>query len=214
MNKYDLVIFDVDGTLLDTTESVVMSAKHAITTKGYDMPSDSVLLTFIGPPLQVSFENIFGLKGQERDEAVAVFRDFYAENLLRAKPYDGTTQLFEYLKEKGIATAIATYKREDYAKKLLSHFGFADFTDNIHGAAVDNTLTKHDIIEECIEESGVADRRRIVMIGDTLHDANGAEQSGIDFIGVTYGFGFADEKPENLTYADTAQEIIAIFEKV
>ena len=212
MSKYDLVIFDVDGTLLDTTESVVLSAKHAITTKGYDMPSDSVLLKFIGPPLQVSFENLFGLKGKERDEAVAIFREFYAENMLRAKPYDGMLGLCEYLREKGIAMAIATYKREDYALKILSHFGFADFTDNIHGAAVDNTLTKHDIIEKCIEESGVSDRSRIVMIGDTLHDANGAEQSGVDFIGVTYGFGFAEERPDNLKYADTAEAITDIIE--
>lgn len=207
MNKYELVIFDVDGTLLDTTESVVMSAKHAIKTCGLRELSDDELLTFIGPPLQVTFENVFGLSGEERDKAVVAFRDFYAENLLKAKPYDGTTELFRVLKENGIATAIATYKREDYALKLLSHFGFAEYTDNIHGAAADNSLTKHDIIEKCIEESGISDRNRIVMIGDTLHDALGAEQSGIDFIGVTYGFEFADERPDNLTYADTAEEV-------
>lgn len=189
--KYDLVIFDVDGTLLDTTQGVLAASKYTIEKMGYEMPDDDVLASFIGPPIQDSFAKTFQLNGPVLQEIATIFRTRYKdEDLLKARPYDGIFTVFDELKKQGIKTAVATYKREDYAITIMEHFGFHRYAEWIHGADHDNQLKKKDIIELCMKESGVTDRSRIVMVGDTLHDALGAQQVGIDFIGVTFGFGF------------------------
>lgn len=214
MNKYDLVIFDVDGTILDTTEGVLSSVRHTIKTMGYKMPDDDVLCTFIGPPIQDSFAKTYGLTGELLQEIAVIFRRHYKDiDLLKAVPYAGIYEVFETLSKRGIASAIATYKREDYAVTLLRHFGFDRYTGIMHGADHENRLKKKDIIEKCIRESGIADKSRAVMIGDTEHDAVGAGLAGIDFIGVTYGFGFHSEgdvaKVQSVGCAGQAVEILS-----
>lgn len=189
--NYELVIFDVDGTILDTTEGVLSSVKHTISTFGLQMLSDEQLAHFIGPPIQNSFQKAYGLEGEILQELANVFRKQYKErDLLKAAPYDGIYEVFERLSRAGIISAIATYKREDYARILLKHYGFDKYTSMMYGADHYNRLKKSDIINRCISESGVQDRKKMVMIGDTDNDAVGAEQIGIDFIAVTYGFGF------------------------
>lgn len=195
--RYEAVIFDVDGTLLDTTEGVLNSVKYAMREKSLEIPSDEYLRSFIGPPIQNSFAKLYGLKGKELQELTDLFRNRYkSTELLKAKPYDGLFEVLSNLKNAGIKIGIATYKREDYAITLLKHFGFDKYTDVMHGADNNNVLKKKDIIELCLKEMGVEDYKRAVMIGDSDNDALGADHIGIEFVGVTYGFDFA--KPEDV----------------
>ncbi|MDE7305805.1 MAG: HAD hydrolase-like protein, partial [Clostridia bacterium] len=146
---------------------------------------------FIGPPIKNSFEKIYGIHGDRLQEMTDCFRYRYsAEDLLKAKAYEGIYKVFEELRKKSVKTAIATYKRHDYAVNIMRSFKFDKYSDIIFGADNDNKLKKKDIIEKCISVSGVTDRRKVVMIGDSDNDAIGAEQLGIDFVAVTYGFGF------------------------
>lgn len=189
--KYDLALFDVDGTLLDTSEGVLQSAKYAIEQTGLPMPDEKTLLSFIGPPIQESFQRIFGITGAALDRMTNLFRNSYStDNLLKAMPYRGIYELLDVLVKNHILVAIATYKREDYALKIIDHFGFARYSFSSHGADAHNRLRKSDIIEQCIRECNVGDKARAVMIGDTMHDAEGAKRAGVDFIGVTWGFGY------------------------
>ena len=189
--KYELAIFDLDGTVLDTKEGLLSAIKYTIREMGYEMLSDSVLSTFIGPPVQDSFAREYGLEGPVLQEIATVFRNQYSTvDLLKAAPYEGIYDLFQGLKVRRVQSAIATYKREDYAVKLLKYYGFDRYTEIMYGGDHENRLKKKDIIEKCIRDSGVTDKSKIVMIGDTIHDALGAELVGVDFIGVTYGFGF------------------------
>lgn len=195
--RYEAVIFDVDGTLLDTTEGVLNSVKYAMREKSLEIPSDEYLCSFIGPPIQNSFAKLYGLEGKELQELTDLFRNRYkSTELLKAKPYDGLFEVLSNLKNAGIKIGIATYKREDYAITLLKHFGFDKYTDVMHGADNNNVLKKKDIIELCLKEMGVEDYKRAVMIGDSDNDALGADHIGIEFVGVTYGFDFA--KPEDV----------------
>lgn len=195
--RYEAVIFDVDGTLLDTTEGVLNSVKYAMREKSLEIPSDEYLRSFIGPPIQNSFAKLYGLEGKELQELTDLFRNRYKRTeLLKAKPYDGLFEVLSNLKNAGIKIGIATYKREDYAITLLKHFGFDKYTDVMHGADNNNVLKKKDIIELCLKEMGVEDYKRAVMIGDSDNDALGADHIGIEFVGVTYGFDFA--KPEDV----------------
>ncbi len=213
MNKYDLVIFDLDGTILDTSEGIISSIKYTIDTMKLERLSDESISSFIGPPIQDSFARECGLNGDALEKAITIFRTYYKTNtLFKASPYNGIYEVFQTLTKRNIQTAIATYKREDFAKTILEHFEFDKYTRNIHGGDAENKLKKSDIIDLCISDSKISDRSRIVMIGDTHNDAIGAEQAKIDFIGITYGFGFdkiEDKfKPSINDYADKAIDIL------
>ena len=120
--------------------------------------------------------------------------------------------ILKELQQNGIKTAVATYKKENLAVKLLEHFGLSDNLNVMHGADDKVTLTKQDIIKLCITECGITDLSEVVMIGDSVYDAVGAENVGVDFIGVTYGMGFKSCEDilqhKNIGCADTVSEIL------
>ena len=207
-NKYDLVIWDVDGTLLDTSEGIIASAKYIIEKKGVEVPPNDVLSTFIGPPLQESFVKVFNVAPETTKAMVNEFRSHYIEyDLLKATAYEGILPLIKDICHAGIRQGIATYKRQDCVDKLLSGFGFDDYVDIIYGSDYEGKLTKKDIIEKVIKESGCTDLDRIVMIGDSESDQKGASQIGIDFIGVSYGFGFKRGKDYFFDVADSVEDM-------
>lgn len=195
MKKYKAIIFDVDGTMLNTAEGIISSAIFAIKKVGYKIPSQQVMQTFIGPPIQVSFAKTYGVTGDILKEMTNLFRDHYKEkDLLKAVPYDGIYDVFSALKDNGFKLAIATYKRQDYAETIVKHFAFDKYTDIICGSDFAGKLKKNDIIVNALHQAKIASRDDAVMIGDTSHDALGAEELGMDFLGVTYGFEFKSIK--------------------
>lgn len=188
---YEIVIFDVDGTLLDTTEGILAAVSYTIEKAGLKELPPQKLKAFIGPPIQESFAAAYGLEGEILQELATIFRDRYKNvDLLKAQPYEGIYQVMEELGRRGIRQAVATYKRQDYAELLLKHFGFDRYTKLLFGADHENKLKKKDIIALCLKAGGVADPSVALMVGDTAHDAQGASQIGADFLGVSYGFGF------------------------
>ncbi|MCQ2291987.1 MAG: HAD hydrolase-like protein [Bacteroidales bacterium] len=209
------IIFDLDGTLLDTTEGIVESVRYTIGQMKLPELSDAQLLSFIGPPVQISFVNHYGLSEEEAQRISTIFRTYYKEKaLLKAKPYEGIFELLKQLKDAGKRLAVATYKREDYALMILKHFGFDRYFDVMRGADDKNQLKKVDIVNLCISEmNGLKDNA--VLVGDTLHDAIGAQEAGVDFLGVTYGFGFTSredvDKYPNIGCAKKVNEIFSLI---
>lgn len=211
------VIFDLDGTLLDTQEGVIKSAKYAAEKLGYEELPDETMLSFVGPPIQNSFMNQYGCDRETAQRAANIFREYYKNTaLLLAKPYEGIYELCKVLKENGIRMSVATYKREDYALTLLRHFDFHQYCDPMHGADNDNVLKKEDIVRMCQEEMG-ATKEDSVLVGDTDNDAKGAVKAGTSFIAVTYGFGFRSAKDvaeyPHIGVANTPMEVAAIILK-
>ena len=188
------VIFDLDGTLLDTKEGVMESVKYAARQMGYKELSYDTLLSFVGPPIQNSFIKHYGCDQETAQKAADLFREYYkSEALLLAKPYDGIYDLCQKLRENDIKMSVATYKREDYALTLLKHFEFDKYCYPMHGADNNNVLKKEDIIRMCQDEMG-GTKADSVLIGDTDNDAKGAKNADTPFIAVTYGFGFKTEE--------------------
>ena len=216
MSKYKAVIFDVDGTLLDTSEGVLASVKYTIKKFGFRELSDEKLRTFIGPPIQRSFAQHYNLEGDIIQDIATVFRNRYKDyDLLKAVPYDGIFELMDSLGKAGIKVAVATYKRQDYAEKIMREFGFYEYTDIVCGADHENKLSKKDIICNALKLCGIDNYKDAVMVGDSDNDAIGASQIGADFVGVTYGFGFKTKQDvmefDNIGAADTTDEVLDII---
>jgi phosphoglycolate phosphatase len=215
MKSYKAVLFDLDGTLIDTSKGVI----HCIglTIEKLNLPKLSMedTLKFIGPPLQDSFRDICHLDETTVDLAVKTFRSYYVgDNLFNVEIYDGIFELLELLKSKNIKVAVATYKQEAFAKTLLEHFGIAKYCDYIYGSDPQGILTKADIVQKCIDSFGV-DNSQVVLIGDSHFDAIGAKHANVDFIAVTYGFGFkspSDVEPYNSVY--TAPDVHQLIQLI
>jgi len=200
------VLFDLDGTLLNTTEGILESVRYVIGKFGLKEKPYDILLRFVGPPIQNSFAKYFNFSAEESQKAADLFRSYYKENaLFKAKPYPGVFDVLGKLKKNDIIIAVVTYKREDYARTILEHFGIMQFCSSIHGADNHNVLTKAEIVSNCIHELGV-EKKNVLLVGDTEYDAIGAQQAGVSFLGVTYGFGFKSKENvdtyPNIGYAD------------
>ena len=210
------VLFDLDGTLLDTTEGVLESAIYVARKMGYeDLPHD-VMLHFVGPPIQDSFIKYYGCTTGQAQQAAEAFRDYYKKHALyKAKLYPNMINTLGEIHRRGLHIGVATYKREDYAIAILEYFGIAPFCSSMHGADNFNRLTKADIVNTCIREMGES-KNDVILIGDTEHDATGAQKVGIDFLGVTYGFGFKSKKDiesfPNIGCVDDPIEILKYLE--
>lgn len=209
------VLFDLDGTLLDTSDGIKHSVRYTLNQMGHEELPDEVLLKFVGPPIQNSLMMYCAYNKEDAQEGANIFRDFYKSNaLFEATLYEGVIGLLDNLKNRGIKIGVATYKREDYAIDLLRYFHIDTYCNIIHGADNDNKLTKADIVEKCIREL-YEDKGKNVLVGDTEYDAIGAMNAGVDFIGVTYGFGFHTEadvnKYPNIGCANTAYDILKII---
>lgn len=186
---YKCIIFDLDGTLLDTSEGVLSSIRYTIREKGYAPLSDEVMRTFIGPPVKRSLTAAYGLGEEEADEATGIFRNRYKNfDLFKAVPYEGIMELLGQLKEQGYLIGVATLKREDYAVTLLKHFGIAEYCDSICGSDFASKMLKIDVLNKCLRELNLS-KDEAVLIGDTASDGTGAGLAGMDFIAVTFGFG-------------------------
>lgn len=211
--KYKAVVWDLDGTLLDTSEGVLSAVSYVIEKEDLKPLSREEILTFIGPPIQKSFVRVYGVSEQEAQRLANIFRDRYkGDDLLKAKPYEEIYETLESMRKKGLKLAVATYKREDYAVRLLKHYDFHHYMDVMYGADNQNKLSKADIIRKSVEDMGVS-LSDAVMVGDSDNDAVGAAGLGMDFIGVTYGFGFHSKQDvmqfQAIGSADKAMEILS-----
>lgn len=189
IRPYKAIIFDLDGTLLNTEEGVLSSVRHAITVMGYPALSDEVMRTFIGPPVKIALMNTYHLEETEAAKATEVFRNQYKNHdLLKAIPYDGMMALLADLKAQGYLIGVATLKRDDYAHTILEHFQMDLFCDSICGSDFESKMRKKDVLLQCMKELGVS-KEEALLIGDTASDGQGAEAANVDFLAVTYGFG-------------------------
>ena len=207
-------IFDLDGTLLDTSPGILECVRCVADQQGYpSLPLDQ-LLTFIGPPLKNSFMRCYGCSEEEADRLTAAYRAHYREGaLLHAEPYAGIYEVCDALKANGITLAVATNKPNVFSERILRHFGFDRYLSEIRGVDMAGKLSKADLIRLCVESAGDGDPAKCVMIGDSEYDAKGANEAGVPFIGVSYGFGNIDEMERYpcIGIAATPLEILGII---
>lgn len=183
------VIFDLDGTLLDSSEGIVNSFRATLDELGMGADEDQ-LRHLIGPPLWHSFR-VLGVEAPFVDEAVALYRRHYAAfGVFEATVYAGIHEVLQEMHATGIALGVATAKRVDFATQMLGAHHLAEYFDIIAGASVDLVVSeKYDIIDEALRHWGEKGSSAIWMIGDRRYDVEAAKRHGLTTIGVTWGFG-------------------------
>lgn len=198
MKRYDVVLFDLDGTLTDPGEGITNSVAYALKKFGIEVPERRELYGFIGPPLSESFARYFGLKGDQITQAIAWYREYYRpygvhENLL----YDGVEEMLKCLHDSGKTILLATSKPEMFARQILEHFELDRYFHYIAGATLDGTRDhKADVIRYALECANVTPGEHIIMVGDRSYDVIGARLCGLDAVGVLSGYGNRRELEE------------------
>lgn len=213
--KYKLLIFDLDGTIADTSPGIINSHKHANVSMGRQVPDKSVLMSVIGGPLLDTYRTKFKYSDNEAVEAVRIYREYYKEHgINEATLYDGMSAALEELKARGYLLAVATLKAEKFAIPMLQSLGIAKHFDLIHGVDENDTRNKASLIELCMSELSIS-REKSILIGDSAHDANGAASAHIDFLAALYGFGFNSreeaDKYQPLYVIEKPLDLLEIF---
>ena len=206
------VLFDLDGTLTDSGEGIINSAIPALEHFGLPVPSREELRVFVGPPLHETFQR-FGVPADKAEEAIRVYRSRYIPTgMFENTPYPGVKALLKALKSEGYTLYVATSKPEEMSVTILEKFGLAPYFDRICGASTDTSRsTKDAVIAYLLAQSGA--KEDMVMVGDTKYDVLGAKAHGIPTIGVSWGYGSAEEMMEAgaVGIADTTQQLLELI---
>lgn len=196
---YEAILFDLDGTLTDPAEGITNSVAHALAKRGITVEDKRTLNSFIGPPLTESFEKYYGMVHEEAIAAVEDYREYFKpKGIFENEVYEGIPEMLAELKEAGKRLIVATSKPEVFAKRILEHFSLDCFFDYIAGATLDGSrIKKSDVIKYALDMCGITDTDKCIMIGDRLHDVEGAKQCGMRSIGVLWGYGSRGELEES-----------------
>jgi phosphoglycolate phosphatase len=192
MAKYDYVIFDFDGTVVDTGEGILKSLQYSFREMGREVPELDDLKKFIGPPIYYSYTTYYGVSEEEVGEYIKKYRERYkVKGIYECVLYDGMKELILSLKSRGVKTGIASSKPEHLIYSVSDFLGVTDLFDAIAGVKSDNSRhsTKKEIILEAMENLGAKDKSRVLMVGDRCFDIDGAAQAGVKSCGALWGYG-------------------------
>ncbi len=198
--RYDYVIFDFDGTVVDTGEGIFKSLEYALKEKGREIPDLSDMRKFIGPPIHYSFTHYYGVSDDEVGEFIRLYRQRYKEKgIYECEPYSGIKELLIALGEKGIKVGVASSKPQHLIYSVSDHLGITELFDAIVGVQVDDSThaTKTFLVLEAMEKLGVRDKSKVLMVGDRLYDIDGAKGAEVSSCGVLWGYGNAEEFREH-----------------
>ena len=204
------VLFDFDGTLVDSSEGIFHTALYTVRALGITKEyGESDLSKFVGPPLRDCFRIAFDLDPSLLDDALRIYRTEYLEKGYRMMHlYPGIEELLHILKREGFLTGVATFKGESLVKLCLDNLGILSLFDSVHGSDEKEDRTKGDIIKLCISDFAIQGDETL-MVGDTFNDRKGAEEARVQFLGVRYGFGFSDKAELGpYPYADHVYDIL------
>lgn len=181
-----LVLFDLDGTLVDSTRGIWASVRYAASALGRPEPTPRQLLAMVGPPLQDGLAAL-GWPAEEVPRAVAAYREHYSAGaLLDVDVHTGIAELLADLRDDGATLAVATSKPAVFAVRVLEHTGLRASFAGVHGATLDGRVrSKADVVAAALAAYPAAERP--VLVGDRAEDVLGAAAHGLPCIGAGWG---------------------------
>jgi len=196
--RYNTILLDLDGTLMNSGEGIMRSAQYALSNMGITVDDWHSLRFFVGPPLEDSFKDFYGLDDAAASRAVEAYRKrYFSVGVLEQEPYEGVNTFLKNLKDMGLTLCLATSKMMKQSHFVVDHFGLNKYIDHVFARDDAGILhTKADVINSAIESLGHPERHSLLMVGDRKFDIIGAKECRIDSIGVLYGYGDRQELEE------------------
>lgn len=215
------ILFDLDGTLTESGPGITRSVQYALHQMGIEEPDLQKLEPFVGPPLNLSFRERYGMNEEETGRAIHYFRESYdTKGIYENNVYPGVRELLQQLHEQGSRLAIASSKPEPMVHRVLEHFGIAGYFDVIVGSHVEEELdnkmgadNKLLMVKKALQGLGLSveqgHRKSYAMVGDRSFDMNGAKANHVTAVGVSYGYGSRRELEDAGAdfIADTVEEL-------
>lgn len=185
--EYDLLVFDWDGTLMDSVGRITTCAQMSLVKLGFPEPEPSAVHAQIGKSLTLFMEGLVEGPPATIQSLCDAYRDIWLSDQLPAvKPFSGVIEMLEDLQSRGQSMAVATGKSRRGLDRDLEASGFKDFF--IETRCADESGSKPDpaMLRWLISKCNL-DPKRVLMIGDTAHDLEMAERAGIPSVGVLCG---------------------------
>jgi phosphoglycolate phosphatase len=185
------LLFDLDGTLVDSREGIVSSLRFAFEALGLPVPDEQALAATIGPPLHVALAGLLvGADASLLGRCVAAYREHYAQIGAQGhRVYPGVAQTLHELQARGATLFVATSKPVIFARRILAGLGLDRHFHAIHGSELDGTRAdKAELIAHVIASERLHPHA-CTMIGDRRYDVAGAHANAIRSLGVSWGFG-------------------------
>lgn len=192
---FDLILFDLDGTLTNPKEGITNCVKYALRHFGIEENDEATLLKFIGPPLYDSFRSIYGFSHDDANLCVEKYRERYSvTGLFENAVLDGAVEILSELKKAGKTTSLATSKPLVFAERIVEKYGLSEYLDYVIGADLKGGINyKDEVINEVLRRTKPSDLSKVVIVGDRRHDILGAKKCGIKSIGVKCGYAEENE---------------------
>ena len=193
--RYQVILFDLDGTLTDPAEGITHAVTYALQNLGRPVPPYSELLRFIGPPLLEAYRDFCGMEREEAQEALRLFRAYYTtRGIHENKLLPHARELLSALRRAGVKTVLATSKPEEQALAVLTDFAILDCFDAVAGSTPDQSRSKkEDVIAYALGKLGNPEPHTCLMVGDRSYDVIGASLCGMETLGVLCGYGSEEE---------------------
>lgn len=189
------ILFDLDGTLLNTFDGITRSVIFALQQMGVKSPPAAEDLAWlIGPPLEASFAKLMGTANPKVIErCMRLYRGRYeSEGLFESHVYPGIAEALHELSQ-NYSLYLATAKPEVYGRRALEHYGLNRHFAGIYGSDFDGSRTEKEELIEYIVKSERINVETALMVGDRKYDVLGAKANGVSSVGVVWGFGSMDE---------------------
>ena len=211
---WDILLFDLDGTLTDSGPGIMHAAKTALQSFGIDGLSEQELRYFVGPPLWESFGKY--LPEEQISAAIDRFREYYrVTGWLENEPYPGVRECLHTLQAAGKRMYVATSKLESMARQVLTHFDLMQYFDGVCGGIADDPEAgkKVNVVRRALREAEYTEYSRAILSGDREYDIYGGHAAGIQTVGVLYGYGSREEleKASADALAETPEALLALL---
>lgn len=192
MKPVGLLIFDLDGTLVDTLDDIAASVNHTLAKLGNAVISRDAVRQYVGDGIETLMVRALGKNTEQLAEAVDIYKAHQRDNLIvRTRLYPSVREALDSFAS--IPMAVVTNKTKEFSAPLLDRLGIGRYFTMLIGA--DNGLPLKpapDALISIMKRLGIP-RERTVMVGDGTTDIRAGKAAGIETCAVTYGFRSEEE---------------------
>ena len=194
--RYEHVVFDLDGTLIDSRADLAHAVNHMLRTFGRPQLSVETVTGYIGEGARMLVKRALGPEHEHRLEAgLQIFMAYYDAHLVdRTRLHPGIADMLHQLKQQAVLLSVLSNKPVDMSRAILDGLGVLSLFDAIFGGDSFATRKPDPAGLEQVRKRAGTSRERLLVVGDSLIDLRTAQAAGVDFCGVGWGFGGAGLK--------------------